>query len=361
MRILCVIDSLGSGGAQRQLVNLAIAFKAEGHDVEFLVYHSQPFFYEELERHDIRVMEVLESNYLKRVIKMRSVIRSGGYDSVLSFLEAASFICTLAGFPFRRWRLVVGERSANPSILTSFKLRFYRFFHLFVDAVVANSHANLNMIKEANPLIPRKKLKVLYNLIDFDRFEFKEDGYIFRRSGKFNLLVVASHQHLKNLSGLVEAVNLLSADEKSQLIVNWYGGDRSDNSKREAMEKIEEYGLNDLFFFHHPTSKIEEKVNQADALGLFSFYEGFPNVVCEAMANSKPVISSNVSDVSLFLGPEYTFSPHDSSSLSDILKRVLAMDKEELESAGRKNLEVARYSFEPEKIVKSYLSLLAGQ
>lgn len=27
MKILCVIDSLGSGGAQRQLVNLALAFK----------------------------------------------------------------------------------------------------------------------------------------------------------------------------------------------------------------------------------------------------------------------------------------------------------------------------------------------
>lgn len=73
------------------------------------------------------------------------------------------------------------------------------------------------------------------------------------------------------------------------------------------------------------------------------------------------MISSNVSDISLFLDPEYVFSPHDFSDLSDVLKRVLAMDKEELESAGRRNLEVARYSFEPGKIVKSYLSLLAGQ
>lgn len=40
MKILCVIDCLGSGGAQRQLVNLATAFKEKGHEVSFLVYHS---------------------------------------------------------------------------------------------------------------------------------------------------------------------------------------------------------------------------------------------------------------------------------------------------------------------------------
>ena len=33
MRILCVIDSLGSGGAQRQMVNLAVGFKSKGHQV----------------------------------------------------------------------------------------------------------------------------------------------------------------------------------------------------------------------------------------------------------------------------------------------------------------------------------------
>ena len=35
MNILCVIDILGSGGAQRQLVNIAIGFKERGHTVSF--------------------------------------------------------------------------------------------------------------------------------------------------------------------------------------------------------------------------------------------------------------------------------------------------------------------------------------
>lgn len=360
MRILCVIDSLGSGGAQRQLVNLAIAFKAEGHDVEFLVYHSQPFFYEELERHDIRVIEVLESNYLKRIIKMRSVIRSGGYDSVLSFLEAASFICTLAGFPFRRWRLVVGERSANPSILTSFKLRFYRFFHLFVDAVVANSHENVRLIKKANPLISGKKLKVIHNLIDFDRWERKPETYSFRQGGRFNLVVVASHQYLKNLSGLVEAVNLLSVDEKRQLVVNWYGEERSDSSKSEAIGKIDEFDLNDIFVFHEPVSNIESKVSEADGLGLFSIYEGLPNAVCEAMVASKVVIASNVSDVSRFIEDRFVFNPNDAEGIRDAIRKLLAAEMSEILAIGDRNYQIAKKRFDVEKIKKQYISVLKG-
>ena len=219
MKILCVIDSLGSGGAQRQLVNLALAFKEKGHEVSFLVYHSQPFYYPLLKKEGIEVIEVVEPNYLKRLFKMRKVIRCGGYDAVLSFLEAANFICEVSGFPFRKWRLVVGERSANPAILKSFKLRFYRFFHIFADVVVANSYENIKLVKKVNPLLSDKKLQVIYNLIDFEKWQPKPENYIFRKNGKFNLIVVASHQYLKNLMGLVEAVNFLNDDEKNEFIL----------------------------------------------------------------------------------------------------------------------------------------------
>lgn len=360
MKILCVIDSLGSGGAQRQLVNLAIAFKEKGHEVSFLVYHSEPFYYQALDEHRISVVELIEPNYFKRLLKMRKAIRAGNYDSVLSFLEAANFIATVSGFPFRTWHLVIGERSANPAILKSFKLRFFRFFHLFTDAVVANSHENIRLVKKANPLLSDEKLHVIYNLIDFETWQQKSDSYIFRKDGKFNLIVVASHQYLKNLNGLVEAVNLLDDKEKSQLIVNWYGGERQDDSKTKALEKIEKYSLGDIFNFHEPITDIANKVNEADALGLFSFYEGLPNVVCEAMANAKPIISSNVSDIALLIDKQYFFSLDDVDSITKALSSLLASDQTELNDLGRANYLNALRFFSTEKVINNYLSILEG-
>ena len=47
MKVLLFIDTLGSGGAQRQLVNLGIGLKAKGHDVSLLTYN-KPFHFKEL-------------------------------------------------------------------------------------------------------------------------------------------------------------------------------------------------------------------------------------------------------------------------------------------------------------------------
>ena len=213
MKILCVIDSLGSGGAQRQLVNLAIGFKGKGYEVSFLVYHSINFFKETLDENHIAVHEIIDPNYVKRLLKMRRFIRKGEYDSVLSFLEAANFICEISGLPWRKWKLVVGERSANPTILKSFKLKAYRWFHPLADYVVANSHANLSLIQKINPLLPKKKCQVIYNIVDFEKWK-PDENYIPLKEGKLRIIIAASHRYLKNLNGLVEAVNLLS-DRKS--------------------------------------------------------------------------------------------------------------------------------------------------
>lgn len=361
MNILCVIDSLGSGGAQRQLVNLAIAFKEKGHEVNFLIYHDEPFYSEVLESYNISVFLIKEKSYIKRILKMRKFIRSGNYDSVLSFLQAASFICEISSLPSRKWRLTVGERSANPAILTSLKLRFFRWFHFLANNIVANSKENVEILKRVNPLLNKNKLHVIYNFVDFEKWKPNKELYQFRSNKKFNLIVVASHQYLKNLNGLVEAVNLLNYNEKKQLVIHWYGSERLDKSKYEALEKIQKYDLTQNFNFYEPTIEIASKVNEADALGLFSFYEGLPNVVCEAMVNSKPVISSAISDVPLFLHKKFTFNPKDARDIAQKIKFLLDADEKYLNDIGENNRKIALDHFCKNKIVNSYLSIMESK
>ena len=49
MKILCVIDSLGSGGAQRQLVGLADLLHGHGYEVKVVWYHADSFYKEFLD------------------------------------------------------------------------------------------------------------------------------------------------------------------------------------------------------------------------------------------------------------------------------------------------------------------------
>ncbi len=359
MKILCVIDSLGSGGAQRQLVNLALGFKERKHDVMFLVYHKENFYNNILKDNDIKVHEIIEKGYIRRLIKMRKFIRSGNYDAVLSFLEASNFICEVAGLPRRKWKLVVGERSANPNILNSLKLRSFRWFHFLADYIIANSHDNMRIVKEINPFLPSNKCKVIYNIVDFGNWKPNLE-FEFKKNGKLNIIVIASHQYLKNLKGLVEAVALLDETEKKQLIVSWYGGISNDNSKEEAVKLINKYCLNDIFNFYEPTLNIVEKLRESDILGLFSYYEGLPNVICEAMSTGKVVISSNVSDIPLLIkNRNLLFNPLFINEISEVIRYVMSLTPKDAKCISERNYNYAQINFNKEKIVNEYLQLFA--
>jgi glycosyltransferase involved in cell wall biosynthesis len=363
MKILCVIDSLCPGGAQRQIVELALGFREKGNEVSFLTYHDVPFFHPVLEKARILVNRIEEPNYLLRLLKMRKYIRLGKFDSVLSFLEAPNFICEIAGLPYRKWKLVVGERSANPEITKSFKLKIYRWFHFFADYIVANSHANLKLVYSACPLLPGSKGIVIYNSVDFNLMK-PAVKYTPRLDSKFKLIVAARQTYEKNLNGLIDAISLLKDKDRNKLIIEWYGDKMTepymDNSFIEALKKIEIYGLDDIFTFSPATPDIARFIQDADAVGIFSFYEGFPNSACEGMACAKPIICSEISDLPELLSYDkrLLFDPTDPQSIRNALSYLIRLSSEQLELIGAENLKICHKSFDKERILNEYLTLL---
>lgn len=360
MRILCFIDSLGAGGAQRQLVELSLGFKREGHDVDFLTYHHHSFFKEKLLKASIQTICINESNYLIRLIKIRRFIRQGKYDTVLSFLEASNFISEISCFPYKKWNLIVGERNANPNILKSFKLRTYRWFHFFADTIVANSHENIKLVKKINPLLNHKRLRVIYNSLNLDIWKPSAE-YVYRKDEKLNIIVAACHRYSKNLNGLLEGLNQLQSHEKQQIKIDWYGN-VDDNSYFEGNQKIAEYKLEEIISLYPANNNILEKIQMADVVGLFSFYEGLPNVICEALACSKPVICSNVSDIPIILKDSNNVlcDPNKPSSIMNGLKKMLSLGMDDMLKIGMENRNIALQYFDKTKITNEYLALLSN-
>lgn len=363
MKILCVIDSLGAGGAQRQMIGLAIGFKEKGHEVSFLTYHHIDFYKSILSSANISVNTIIANNYFLRFKKMRKFIRSGDFDTILSFQESANFICEISGFPRRSWRLIVGERSADPIILKSFIRRILRWFHLLADYVVANSEKNIMLVKKANPVLRKNKCKVIYNLIDLNNWH-PDINYTPLKSGKFELVIVGSHNYYKNLNGLIEAINSLSKKDRAKLNVSWYGESITkpyiDNSYIESIEKIKKYHLEDIVSFYPATNAIKKVIQEADGVGLFSFFEGFPNVICEAMTCAKPVIVSNVSDIPLLLPHDTKIlcDPNCTESIKKALSYLINLSENDLTRIGLSNYEIAKSKFSKEKIIQEYLTLI---
>jgi glycosyltransferase involved in cell wall biosynthesis len=319
-----------------------------------------------LELNGISIEIADEPRLLNRLLRIRKKIRGGGYDAVLSFLEAPNFICELAGLPGRKWKLVVGERNSDPSITRSLKLFIYRWFHLFADHIVSNSYSNLNQVYAVCPVLARKKGMVIYNIVDFNVWKPDESDFL-RKDSQFLLLVSARHADQKNLRGLAEAVSLLPETDKSRLKIEWYG-DRIeepfiDDSYSNGIARIKSLDLSGIFSFHPATHDITAKIRKATVVGLFSHYEGLPNSILEAMSCGRPVISSGVSDIPRFLNynSRLLCNPEDPHSIKKCIEYVMHLTAEDLISIGKKNYRLARTTFDREKILSSYLDLLSNR
>ncbi|MCO5268229.1 MAG: glycosyltransferase [Brumimicrobium sp.] len=359
MKLLLFIDSLGSGGAQRQLVELGKGFKEKGHEVIFLVYHDEPFFKPDLDAVNIPIKIVSEPNYLKRIFKIRKVIRKEKPDAVLSFLEPANFMATLAGLPFRKWKLVVGERSANPMIYKSPKKIIFRWFHCFADYVVANSKTNLDMVYKINPFLSKKKGKVIYNSIDFSIWKLNQGQKVI--SDKLNLIIIGRYHPLKNFDNLVKAIISLSESYKNRLIINWYGEKVLPDYFETIVDQITKHGLERIIKLNESTLNIKQKYYECDLVGLFSTFEGFPNVICEAMAIGKPVICTKVSDIPMFIKEDvngFLCEANDSASIARAIIKAINSTENERNKMGIINHDTAFKNFNKEIVINDYLRLL---
>src|SRR5690606_26876745 len=337
-------------------------FKEKGHEVSFLTYHNINFFKPELDKHSIPVKTIEESNYVKRLFKIRKVIRKHQPDAVLSFLEAANFMATLAGLPTKKWKLVVGERNAKPDIHKNIKKIIFRFFHLFSDYVVANSNLNLKSVLKANPFLRKKNTRVIYNIIDFEKFS--QPNY-FISNDKVNIVVAASYLEKKNLNGLINAVSSLPIETLKKFKINWYGNiSQYNNFFQRQLNKTKELGLDRVIVLNDKTTEIKQKYQEADFVGLFSHYEGFPNTICEAMAMGKPVIVSKVSDVPLFIKEDvngFLCDSQNPETIKEAIIKAIQSTAEQREKMGENNYLTAREVFNRDAIVEAYLKLLSNE
>lgn len=359
MEIVCFIDNLGAGGAQRQITSMAVSFQKRGHRVRVLTYHPDEFFLSVLIKANVGVECINESNPIKRILKVRKILRGGDQDAVVSFLDTPNFLACLSAIGGRKWALVVGERSANLASFTNMKTRFMKSTYKYADYIVTNSNNARDIWTNTFPNL-YKKLRTLYNVntVDIQAIE-----YIPKKDGKLHIVIAASYRKIKNIDGLIDAVNLLGGSEKERLVIDWYGkteiieGDT--HGYNDALVKIDDYGLTKTVHLYSETQDIITKMIEADIVGLFSHYEGLPNAICEGMALGRPIIMSRVSDYDILVDERNGFlcDSNDPKSIAVALNDAINAPVDGLLEMGSVSKKRARELFDTNAIVEGYIEL----
>lgn len=366
MRFLLLIDHLNSGGAQRQLVNLAVLLAELGHQVDFVRYYPHDFFAEQLNHRNIRLHLVSANNPVIRIKQIRNRIRSAKPDVVIAFLNTPAILAELATLPRKNFCLVVSERNLTldqPDLRERLRLRLHRF----ADFVVSNSIAQAEYLSRTAPYL-QPKIRVIHNCVDLN--EFFPGSPDSDPVGQNNLLVVGRFNHQKNPFGLLAAVELLQLQEPGlNVSVDWYGSnfyvDGTPTARSKTFEtlaaEIKKKNLEDRFRLRAPQRDMRCLYLQAPVVCLPSLFEGFSNVLCEAAACGRPMLASDVSDNGVIVKQGLNgllFDPTDPQKIAAAIKQFFNLSPAERAAMGKASREFAEENLSPARYVRQYLELV---
>lgn len=352
-KIICFTDSLGSGGAQRQLVGLATMLKDKGYDVDVVLYYDVPFYKYILDNAGIKCVVIANtSNPVKRIWLLYRYFIQNKYDITIAYQETPSLIACLLR-PLLRWKkLIVSERNTTQTITKRDKFRFWLW--RYADYVVPNSFSQANFIKNNVPQYFHK-VSTITNFTDTDYFAPENSKKV--RSVSNKLLVVASEKKEKNFNRFVQAI--ANVREYFNINVLWVG--IRDEHIDEHRKILKNNNLENIFEVSTPHKNLISIINGVDYFCLPSLYEGFPNVLCEAMSCGVPVICSNVCDNPNIVeegSNGFLFNPLDIDDMTQAIEKLLSISNEEYRNISQNNRRKALAMFSKEIFINKYVTLI---
>ncbi len=204
------------------------------------------------------------------------------------------------------WFMIVGDylEGSGHMVNKSFRNKMIYLFLKYNDRLFRKQIMQTNIMVNSPALFDKykdfaKSIHLIKTTTLSQHDFFSRDNTC--KENVIKLLFTGRIDPAKGLFELLEAISVLvSKDINVELnIVGW----ETDNNKpveKQLVQYATELKMNDCVYFHGFKS-VGEELNQmyrnADLYVLPSYHEGFPRTVWEAMANSLPVIVTNVGGI----------------------------------------------------------------
>lgn len=361
MRLLLFIDGLGSGGAQRQFVQLALGMARRGHEVTVAVYNNQDHFAAELTADDIDIVPLPKPSRfsLRPVFALARLCRERSVEVVIAFLRSPAFKAELARLLVPGLKVIAAERTVYPDPPLPLSLRAVQTFHWLATSVTVNSARQAEAIKREFPGLA-SRVVIIRNGIHLPAGVAAPSA---EPETAIRLLAISSLMPYKNSVRLADAVALLR-DSGLDVSVSWLGETFETipgyGAYRETVERIRALGIEDRWRWLGVTRDVPGVLAAHDALVHPSVYEGTSNAVCEAMAAGLPVLAGTIADHREMLGETEAgilFDPLDAQSIADGIARFAGLGPAERAEMGARGRTVIQSRYSVEGMVSDYEAL----
>ncbi len=304
LKILMVITTLDTGGAEKHLSILAPELAGRGHEIELVFLKGEGSLARLFESSGIQVEKIAFESPLAlpgAVARLASKVKNGGFSVVHSHLLKADLVASLSSLPAKPMVLVSSKHNDERALLNPLVSFVHGVISRRADAVIALSDHVARFVT-LHGRVAREKIKRIYYGLDpevflsgggSDREPAKELGL---DPGVPVLTMVARFAPQKDHETLLKAARRMK-DEGRSFRLLLVGDDPFGSNRKKAEAVSRALGLEDQVTFTGIRDDVPDILSLTDVFVMPSLWEGLGLVFLEAMAYSLPVVSNRVSAV----------------------------------------------------------------
>lgn len=345
------------GGAQRIALNLCTGLIKKGYDVDLLLVEAEGDLISEVPE-EVSVINLDASRVVTSTVPLRRYLRESTPDVLYSMMIEVN-IAAVVAHQFARvdTRLVISEHNtptvSAEGLKDQFALHLAPLTYPRSDHVVTVSEGVRNDLLDVID-ISEEKITFIHNPIDVERIRKQATESVehkwFTDPSASVVMSAGRHAPQKGFDTLLRAFSCLEYSNARLVLLG-------EGNKTESLRTLAtQLGIEDQVDFPGFVDNPFKYMASADVFVLSSWYEGFGNVLIEAMATGCPVVSTDCPSGPNEILKDGAYGPlvpvKDAAAMSNAIEDVLADPIDESVLASRAD------DFSIDTVVERYETVL---
>ena len=365
MKILHVITSLLTGGAEKLMVDLLPRMRALGYDVELCIFcGDRTPFYEQLDACGVKTYSFhkgLKGLYSPmNIVRLRKVIKQGNYDVIHTHNTAPQLFAAIAGLG-TNVKLVTTEHNTDNRRrkIPMLKLGDKWMYSRYSKVICISDQAEINL-REYLHASDTTKICTIYNGIDYNKYaqaepaddiiQLKVDAPKAEADGDVKVItMVAAFRPQKDHKTMIKAMEYLPDNYHLCLV-----------GSGELFEEIRAYAnsfaYKDRIHLTGLRNDIPNVLSASDFVVMSSHYEGLSLSNLEGMASGKPFIASDVDGLREIVKGNGVLVEHENATA--LAEAIMKLDADaEYRAQIIKKCQAKAFQYDISNMAESYLSV----